>query len=117
MALIRKGFGSIRPGQRILLFCHDPTALPFLWREEAVRSRLTQIEQTIIGHLHSNLVLWKSRMLAGIPRISFLGHTAKRLSAALHEAKHWRCFKIRLCPALAGIELLNDGGYLTVELD
>jgi hypothetical protein len=24
---------------------------------------------------------------------------------------------VRLCPSLAGIELLNDGGYYTAELD
>jgi hypothetical protein len=24
---------------------------------------------------------------------------------------------VRLCPSLAGIELLKDGGYLTAELD
>jgi len=24
---------------------------------------------------------------------------------------------VRLCPALSGIELLNDGGYCTVEID
>ncbi|HVV71479.1 MAG TPA: hypothetical protein VHI52_08280, partial [Verrucomicrobiae bacterium] len=72
---------------------------------------------TIIGHLHSNLVLWKSRWLAGMPKINFLGHTTRRLSAALRKARDWRPFKVRLCPALAGIELLHDGGYLTVELD
>jgi hypothetical protein len=114
---IRRAFAALEPEQRVLLFCHDPTALPFLWREEAVRARLEQIEQTIIGHLHSNLVLWKSRWLAGMPRIGFLGHTARRLSMALQEARHWRPFKVRLCPALAGIQLLKDGGYLTAELD
>ncbi len=101
----------------MLLFCHDPTALPFLWREEAVRARLPQVEQTIVGHLHSNLVLWKSRLLAGMPAIGFLGHTVKRLSYALNEARHWRPFHVRLCPALAGIELLKDGGYYAAELD
>ena len=98
-------------------FCHDPTALPFLWREEAIRPRLPQIEHTIIGHLHTNLVLWNSRLLAGMPPIRFLGHTVRRLSTALHEASHWRPFHVRLCPALAGIELLKDGGYCTIELD
>jgi hypothetical protein len=78
---------------------------------------LPQIEQTIIGHLHSNLVLWKSRWLAGMPPIRFLGHTVLRMSTALSEARLWRPFYVRLCPALAGIELLKDGGYWTVELD
>ena len=114
---IRRAFAALQPGQRVLLFCHDPTALPFLWREEVVRARVPQIEQTVIGHLHSNLVLWKSRLLAGMPPIRFLGHTVERLSTALSEARQWRPFHVRLCPALAGIELLKDGGYLTAELD
>jgi hypothetical protein len=114
---IRQAFASLRPDQRVLLFSHDPTALPFLARDEIIRGRLGQIEQTVIGHLHSNLIFWKGRALAGMPRISFLGHTAKRLSSALQEARHWKPFKVRLCPALAGIELLKDGGYLTAEID
>ena len=114
---IRRAFNALKPNQRVLLFCHDPTALSFLWREEAVRNKLPQIEQTIVGHLHSNLILWKSRLLAGMPRISFLGHSVKRFSTALRDARHWRPFKVRLCPALAGIELLKDGGYYTASLD
>ncbi len=114
---IVEAFTRLHPGQKVLLFCHDPTALPFLWREESVRARLSQIEQTVIGHLHSNLVLWKSRLLAGMPPIRFLGHAVRRLSTALSEARYWRPFHVRLCPALAGIELLKDGGYCTIALD
>ena len=114
---IRRAFEQLEPQQRVILFCHDPTALPFLASEEAVRRRLPQLEHTIIGHLHTNLVLWKSRLLAGMPRITFLGHTAKKLSAALREARHWKAFNVRLCPAIAGVELLKDGGYLTAALD
>jgi hypothetical protein len=117
LAEIRRAFEALEPGQRVLLFCHDPTALPFLWREESVRARLPQVEQTTVGHLHSNLVLWKSRLLAGMPPIRFLGHTVERLSGALSEARHWRPFHVRLCPALAGVELLKDGGYCTLEFD
>ena len=114
---IRAAFAALHPKQRVLLFCHDPTALPFLWQDEAIRTRLPQVEQTVIGHLHSKLIWWKSRLLAGMPHITFLGHTAKRLSAALRQARHWRPFHVRLCPALAGIQLLNDGGFLMAELD
>src|SRR6185295_17216875 len=114
---IRDAFTALTPDRRVLLFCHDPTALPFLWREDAVRAKLSQIEQTVIGHLHSNLYLWKSKLLAGMPVIKFLGHTAQRMSGALNEARRWRPFNVRLCPSLAGIELLKDGGYFTVELD
>jgi hypothetical protein len=117
LAEIRAAFNALGPDQRVLLFCHDPTALPSLWEEPEVKARLSQVDQTIIGHLHSNLVLWKSRWLAGMPRIGFLGHTARRLSTALQRARYWKPFHVRLCPSLAGVELLKDGGYLTAELD
>ena len=117
LAEIRSTFDALQPDQRVLLFCHDPTALPFLWREESVRRRLPQVEQTIIGHLHTRLVLWKSRMLSGIPPIRFLGRSITRFTAALHEAHLWWPFRLRLCPALSGTELLNDGGYYTVQID
>jgi hypothetical protein len=117
LAEIRRAFEALPPHQRVVLFCHDPTALPFLWREECVNRRLPQIEQTIIGHLHTQLVLWKSRVLSGIPPIRFLGHPIYRMTAALHEAHYWWPFRVRLCPALSGIELLNDGGYFIIQID
>ena len=117
LAEIRAAFAALAPDQRVLLFCHDPSALPFLAEEETVRAKLPQIEQTIIGHLHSNLYLWKSRLLAGMPVIKCLGPTGKKLSSALNQARRWRPFNVRSCPSLAGIELLKDGGFFTVELD
>jgi hypothetical protein len=117
LADIRTAFDALQPEQHVLLFCHDPTALPFLWREESVRRRLPQVEQTIIGHLHTRLILWKSRVLSGIPSIRFLGRNVSRFSSALHEAHYWWPFRVRLCPALSGIELLNDGGYYTMQID
>jgi hypothetical protein len=117
LAAIRAAFSALRPHHRVLLFCHDPTALPFLWRDPKVRAKLPQIERTIIGHLHSKLILGKSRILAGMPSIPFLGHTAQRLSLALRDARLWKPFNILLCPSLAGIELLKDGGFYTAEID
>lgn len=117
LAEIRAAFTSLQPDRRVLLFCHDPTALPFLWREETVRSRLPQIEQTVIGHLHSNLIHWKSHRLAGMPIIRFMGNSVRRLTLALNEARYWKPFRVRLCPSLAGIELLKDGGYYTAQVD
>lgn len=117
LAEITAVFAALRPDQRMLLFCHDPTALPFLGREEVIRARLPQIEQTVIGHLHSNLVLWQSRLLAGMPPLGGLGRAVRRFSTALNQARQWRPFRVRLCPALAGIELLKDGGYCTIQLD
>jgi hypothetical protein len=117
MAEITAAFDTLQPQHRVILFCHDPSALPFLWREESVRQHLPQIEQTIIGHLHTRLILWKSRLLSGMPPIHALGHAVARFTSALHEAHHWWPFRVRLCPALSGIQLLNDGGYYVMELD
>jgi hypothetical protein len=114
---IRQAFDELTTDQRVILFCHDPSALPFLWREERIRAKLHQVRTTIIGHLHSDLYLWQSRLLAGMPAIHCLGNSVRRMSVALHEARHWRPFQVQLCPALAGIELLKDGGYLSLELD
>lgn len=117
VAAVRRAFSALQPDQRVLLFCHDPTALPFLAELPEVAARLGQIEDTIIGHLHSQLILRKSRLLAGLPPIRWLGVSVARMSTALHRAKGWRAFNVRLCPSLTGIQLLKDGGWLTVEVD
>ena len=109
--------GSLKPGQRVLLFCHDPTALPFLAEDPVIGKSADRIETTIIGHLHSPLVFWKARMLAGLPPIPWFGTTVLRITKALRRARLWKLMKPRLCPALAGVELLKDGGWLTLDLD
>ncbi|HLX70971.1 MAG TPA: metallophosphoesterase, partial [Verrucomicrobiae bacterium] len=114
---IRAAFAGLKSGERVILFCHDPSALPYLWHEETVREKISQLEQTIIGHLHTNLVLRTGRVLAGFPTISFLGKGARRISTALGQASLWKPFRVRLCPAPMGIQLLKDGGWLSIELD
>ena len=116
-AEVRAAFAGLRPEQRVLFFCHDPTALPFLCRDDIVRAKIPQIEQTIIGHLHSSLYLRASQILSGVPVMSFFGHSIHRMSVAVNQARHWKPFHVRLCPSLAGIELLNDGGYYTADVD
>jgi hypothetical protein len=116
-AEIKMFFDQIEPQQKIVLFCHDPTALPFLKREAIIPKRLAQIEQTWIGHLHSRLIFSTSRLLTGMPEIRFLGNSIRRMSAALHDASDWWPFHVHLCPALAGIQLLKDGGYCLLQVD
>jgi hypothetical protein len=52
-----------------------------------------------------------------MPTIRFLGNSIRRMSAGLSAARGWRPFRVRLCPSLAGIQLLKDGGYLELRLD
>lgn len=116
-AEIRTAFTSLESGQRVLLFCHDPTALHYLHEDHAIRARLTQVERTILGHLHSDKVLRLGLRLGGMPRIDFLGNTVRRLSSALNRGRCWRDFRVLLCPSLAGLELFKDGGYWQIDLD
>jgi hypothetical protein len=119
LAAIERAFAGTKAAQRILLFCHDPTALPFLASLNEVQRRFPQLERTIIGHLHSPAVIGASAWLAGMPEIGFLGHTPRRLSRALRQARRWKPYNILLCPSLTGLQLFKDGGYyiLTLDLD
>jgi hypothetical protein len=113
---IRQVFDRINSHERILLFCHDPTALPFLGQEEFFRRKFCQLNRTIIGHLHTPMVLWQARVLSGCPPIPYFGKGIHRITRALNRARAWRPFKVLLCPSLSGSQLLKDGGYYTVRL-
>ena len=109
-------FRQIKPTDRILLFCHDPTALPFLAQEDFMREKFCQLDRTIIGHLHTPMVLLQTRVLSGCPPIPYFGKGIHRITRALNRARAWRPFKVLLCPSLAGSQLLKDGGYYTARL-
>lgn len=117
VAEVRRAFESLDGDEQVVLFCHDPTALAFLWQDETVRVRASQIALTVIGHLHTRLVFWKGRLLAGMPVVSRMGVSVRRMTTALNQARCWKHFRPVLCPSLAGIELHKVGGYLTIELD
>lgn len=110
-------FDAVPPGAPVLFFCHDPSALPWVRRVEAVARRLPDIRATVIGHLHTPLVLGIGRRLAGCPPVGWLGNSVRRYTSALREARCWRDFRVQLCPSPAGVQLLKDGGYLTVEFE
>jgi len=113
---ISRAFDRVRADQRIVLCCHDPSALAYLHELPAVRRRLPQLAATLIGHLHSPLILGTARCLAGCPRITWLGTTARRYTTALRRARCWREFRVQLCPSPPGLQLLKDGGWLTADL-
>jgi hypothetical protein len=116
LAAIDQAFRGLERGQRVILFCHDPTALPYLARLEAVRSSWGRIEQTVLGHLHSNFIFNTAQRLAGVPAVNFAGVTLRRITNALRRAEQWAPFKPILCPSPTGMEVFKDGGFLTVDL-
>jgi hypothetical protein len=113
---VRSALAALERRQRVVLFCHDPTAIPFLWEQAGLRDRVEQVACTVIGHLHTPLVLRASRMLAGMPTVRFLGNAVRRMTTALREARRWRTFRVVLCPSLSGCQLLKDGGFGALEL-
>lgn len=117
LAEIDAAFRELERGQKVILFCHDPTALPYLAELPSVRNQYGRIQQTVIGHLHSNFTYNTARRLSGLPQIDFLGVAVKRMSSALQRARKWEPFDVILCPSPTGIQLWKDGGFLTVELD
>jgi hypothetical protein len=117
IAEIDSAFRKLKRGQRVILFCHDPTALPYLAQIPSVRSQYGRIEQTIIGHLHSEYTFRMAKFLSGMPEIGFCGATVKRMSSAVKRAQKWEPFNVILCPSPTGIQAAKDGGFLTVELD
>jgi hypothetical protein len=114
---VRSAFSNLEKNHRLILFCHDPSALPFLWQDSQIRCKLDTLEMTIIGHLHSELFVRKAKLLSGLPVIRFFGQSVRRISLALNKARFWKGFRVHLCPSLAGIQLLNDGGYVKLTLD
>ncbi len=114
---LRKLLEALATEDRIILFVHDPTALPFLWEEPALRARAAQIEMTIIGHLHTPVIYRTSRLFAGVPPIRFLGTSVHRMSKALSQARLWKPFRVRLVPSVTGCQLLQDGGFGWLDID
>ncbi|MGB0581994.1 MAG: hypothetical protein ACPGVU_20050 [Limisphaerales bacterium] len=118
IAEIDAAFQKLERGERVILFCHDPTALPFLAQIPSVRSQWGRIEQTVLGHLHSQFILNTAYRIGGItPEVNFAGMTISRITRALRKVKSWDPFKVVLCPSPTGIQAFKDGGFLTVDLD
>ena len=115
LAEVEEAVHALPADRRLILFCHDPSALPFLHQLAGVREKLRQIEATLVGHLHSNAIFQTAGLAAGFPPISFLGGSIHRMSLGLNQARIWREFRTRFCPSLAGIHLLNDGGYYSAH--
>jgi len=117
LAAVSRAFASVSGDRRIVLFCHDPTALPFLREIPEVAQAMHRLEATVIGHLHSPFILETARRLAGIPHVRWAGSSVRRYTGALRKASGWRDFRLVFCPSPTGAEFFKDGGWLTAELD
>ena len=113
---LKSTFENIQPQQKIVIFCHDPSALGFMHMIPEVRAKLDQIAVTWVGHMHTSLVENAAHLFSGIPEIGFLGTSIRRYTIALQKGKVWKDFKMRLCPSPAGSEIYRDGGFYDMIL-
>lgn len=116
LSWLQQCFDSIEPRERIILFCHDPSALGFLHALPEIQKKLSQIAVTWVGHMHTPLVEKAASIFSGVPPITQFGTSIRRFSTALQKAAAWKDFRMRLCPSPSGSELLRDGGYFEMVL-
>lgn len=107
------------PGRaRIVLFCHDPSALHALSHLKPVRNRLSQIDMTVIGHLHAPGLLKLARLVpkrasAWRPKYP----VARIVAHGLQGVASWRMFHPVVCPSTFGTGHHVRGGVLFIEKD
>ncbi len=109
-------FSRIPSKGRVILFCHDPSALHALSELKPVRERLPQIDMTVIGHLHSPGLLKLARLVpqrasAWRPKYP----VARIIAHGLKGVGSWKMFKPVVCPSTFGTGHHIRGGLLFVE--
>lgn len=117
LAQVDEAFGALPPGARVVLFCHDPSALTVLAQRPAVQRRIPQIELTVIGHLHSPTLLRVARYAARISRLKPRYPVARIVASGLAGARCWSQFHPVVCPSTFGTGHHVAGGLLLVQSD
>lgn len=114
--VVTETFARLPNHARILLFCHDPSALHVLSHIKSVKSRVGQIEMTIIGHLHSPSLLRLARL---VPRRASSWKpkypVARIVAHGLQGVASWRQFRPVVCPSTFGTGHHIRGGVLFLE--
>lgn len=108
-------FEALPSGVRVILFCHDPSALTALAQIPSVRARLGQVALTVIGHLHSPSLLafarYGSRLSKWKPRYP----VARIVASGLEGVRTWALFNPVVCPSTFGTGHHVAGGLLLLE--
>ena len=114
---VTHAFQSLPPRARVILFCHDPSALTALAQLPVVQRHLPQIELTVIGHLHSPTLLRVARYAARVSRLKPRYPVARIVASGLAGARHWNQFHPVVCPSTFGTGHHVAGGLLLVQSD
>ena len=112
---VSRAFQGLPAGARVILFCHDPSALTALSQVPVIRRRLPQIELTVIGHLHSPTLLKLARYAARFSQFKPRYPVARIVASGLAGARHWNQFHPVVCPSTFGTGHHVAGGILLVR--
>ena len=114
---VRGAFASLPQKARVILFCHDPSALGILGRLPEIRARLPAIELTVLGHLHEPRLLRLLQRLPRLPEWKPRYPVARIVAEGIRNAKSWMEFKPVVCPSPFGTGRHITGGLLYIEKD
>lgn len=116
LAEIREAFTRIPPADRILLFCHDPSALGELAGLPEVRDRIGQIARTVVGHLHIPALLPITRWIGRLPSHNPRYPVARIIAHGAKSSRTWDQFRPVVCPAAFGLGHVLRGGFLHLDV-
>lgn len=114
---VEEAFDSLPATARVLLFCHDPSALSVLASLPPIQRRIPQIELTVIGHLHSPTLLRLARYAERLSGLKPRYPVARIVAKGLEGARHWRHFHPVVCPSTFGTGHHVAGGLLVIDVE
>jgi hypothetical protein len=110
-----QAFEKLEPTARVLLFCHDPSALSVVAELPEVKARIGRIERTVLGHLHAPALLKLAQLLPHVPRWNPKYPVARIVAKGLRGVKSWAAFNPIVCPSTFGAGHHLTGGILFLE--
>lgn len=112
---VTAAFEGLPKEARVILFCHDPSALGLLANNPAIKARQKQIELTVLGHLHEPRLLTLVQRLPKLPEWNPKYPVARIISKGIRNAKTWSMFNPIVCPSPFGTGNHLSGGLLFIE--
>ena len=113
---VAEAFDRLPAQARIVLFCHDPSALSRLAELPEVQRRQSQILRTVVGHLHTPSLMTFNRLLRYLPVLPAPNYPLARIvSHGAQGARAWKAFRPEVCPSTYGVGNHVAGGVLFLE--
>lgn len=113
--LVTETFAALPDDARVILFCHDPSALGLLINQPVINDKKRHIELTVLGHLHEPRLLKLIQRLPKLPEWKPRYPVARIISEGIRNAKTWSHFNPIVCPSPFGTGHHLSGGLLYIE--